>query len=930
MVIRRLCVIIGFLFLCAALQAQEFTPVVHAFSKTDYGADSQNWAIETDRSGIVYVGNNRGLLSFDGFGWDLYSLPKNKVVRSLLCDEDRIYAGGFEEFGYFRRGKDGRLTYTSLSSALEGYSMQNDEIWRILKMGRRIVFQAFRSWFMLENGQVTPVRSESFVEFFSQMGEQVFARSEQYGFARVNLEAGTLVPVPGTPFSSPCINILPFDGEVRLLVTYADGLYLWGSQGFSCLHTQADDILRKAQVNVAISDEKGRIIVGTRLDGALCLDREGRLLWHIDSDNVLPGNTVLDMNADRDGNLWMALGSGIAMANLHSNLRLASSLKPSVGDIYTAAWREPYLYMGTSQGLFRANKSGDKITDIRINPRVNGHVQDLSFVDGQLFAGTNASTYELVGTEQVREVSPVTGGSCIARGSIHGKEVLIQGTYTSLCVYVKEQGRWRFSHIVKGFMEPVGSIRIDYKGTVWAGHIHEGLYRIRLTADLDRVAFLETFDSLDGEHSLPMKVLSFASRVVFTDGLSGFYTYDDLQDKLVPFEDLNRAVAGFSPFNGIIEAGPDRYWFISEREAVLMQWDGDQARPLDIVPYRLLGGRPAASGQRILSLGNGEYLFTLDNALAVYRPVGENLSRRHPVMEPVTIRISDRTMAAADSLLPLTLVSPKIPYRFRNISFRMACPVTGLLQDVRFRTRLEGLDPDWEEIHGAPEATYNYLPSGSYRFRIQAIDYDGSILSEWAWPFSIRPPLWRSAWAILLYALLLAAVVLSVVRFFVQRHRKQLERLEKERLEEEVKLKSKELASTIMGSIQKREVLIDIKEELSAQKAALGKAYPDKYYHKICSIIDSQLGSEADWSAFESNFDNIHSNFFSTLRERYPSLTDTDLRFCAYLHLNLTSKDIASLMNISLKGVEAARSRIRKKIQLPKNQSLTSFMIDLK
>ena len=162
------------------------------------------------------------------------------------------------------------------------------------------------------------------------------------------------------------------------------------------------------------------------------------------------------------------------------------------------------------------------------------------------------------------------------------------------------------------------------------------------------------------------------------------------------------------------------------------------------------------------------------------------------------------------------------------------------------------------------------------------------------------------------------------------RHRKQLERLEREKLEEEVKLKSKELASTIMGSIRKREVLTDIREELSAQKAALGKDYPDKYYQKICSIIDSQLGSEADWKAFESNFDNIHSNFFSTLRERYPALTDTDLRFCAYLHLNLTSKDIASLMNISLKGVEAARSRIRKKIQLPQNQSLTSFMIDLK
>jgi len=185
-------------------------------------------------------------------------------------------------------------------------------------------------------------------------------------------------------------------------------------------------------------------------------------------------------------------------------------------------------------------------------------------------------------------------------------------------------------------------------------------------------------------------------------------------------------------------------------------------------------------------------------------------------------------------------------------------------------------------------------------------------------------------WAWLIYIVLFLLAVLALVNHFIHQQRKQLDRLERKRLSEELKLKSKELASTTMGSIRKNEVLISIKEELSAQKAALGKDYPDKYYNRICSIIDSQLGSEADWAMFEKNFDNIHENFFSTLRERYPSLTDTDLRFCAYLHLNLTSKDIASLMNISLKGVEAARSRIRKKIQLPQNQSLTSFMIELK
>ena len=74
----------------------------------------------------------------------------------------------------------------------------------------------------------------------------------------------------------------------------------------------------------------------------------------------------------------------------------------------------------------------------------------------------------------------------------------------------------------------------------------------------------------------------------------------------------------------------------------------------------------------------------------------------------------------------------------------------------------------------------------------------------------------------------------------------------------------------------------------------------------------------------------IHGNFFQILKSRYPSLTSSDLRFCSYLCMNLSSKEIASMMNISLKGVEAARYRIRKKIGLPSEVSLSAFLMELK
>ena len=85
---------------------------------------------------------------------------------------------------------------------------------------------------------------------------------------------------------------------------------------------------------------------------------------------------------------------------------------------------------------------------------------------------------------------------------------------------------------------------------------------------------------------------------------------------------------------------------------------------------------------------------------------------------------------------------------------------------------------------------------------------------------------------------------------------------------------------------------------------------------------ESALGKE-DKEADGQRFQRI-------LRERYPALTDNDLRFCACLRQNLSSKEIAAMMNISLKGVEAARARIRKKIGLSSSESLTAFMVGLK
>lgn len=98
----------------------------------------------------------------------------------------------------------------------------------------------------------------------------------------------------------------------------------------------------------------------------------------------------------------------------------------------------------------------------------------------------------------------------------------------------------------------------------------------------------------------------------------------------------------------------------------------------------------------------------------------------------------------------------------------------------------------------------------------------------------------------------------------------------------------------------------------------------------VLKQINDNIDNEDFWTVFENNFDLIHQRFFRTLKERYPGLTATDLRFCALLRLNMSTKDIAQMTNLTIRGVEAARYRIRKRIDVPDGVSLVDFFIEFK
>jgi DNA-binding CsgD family transcriptional regulator len=143
-----------------------------------------------------------------------------------------------------------------------------------------------------------------------------------------------------------------------------------------------------------------------------------------------------------------------------------------------------------------------------------------------------------------------------------------------------------------------------------------------------------------------------------------------------------------------------------------------------------------------------------------------------------------------------------------------------------------------------------------------------------------------------------------------------------EKLQDEIDNKNRELAISTMSILKKNRFLSSLKSQLNA--------IPDKdrNIRSVLGEIDRNINSEDDWKFFEDAFNNADKDFLKGIKAKHDSLTNNDLRLCAYLRLNLSSKEIAPLLNISVKSVEMKRYRLRQKFGLPHQDNLIDYILN--
>lgn len=298
---------------------------------------------------------------------------------------------------------------------------------------------------------------------------------------------------------------------------------------------------------------------------------------------------------------------------------------------------------------------------------------------------------------------------------------------------------------------------------------------------------------------------------------------------------------------------------------------------------------------------------------------------------------------------------PVIAYSMNSVRFDYALSFFSVGDDIRFQYRLN--KGGWSDFTTVRTKEYSSLSEGEYTFEVKAVFPDGTTSSDTI-AFRILPPWYRSAAAYVCYIILALLALWYVYRWDdvrvkrkkqqaviekdkelhdmereyeeeKARQEKQIMQLEKEKLEYDLQHKSQEMANLMINFVRKNEMLTEIKSEILKVSALLkgeGAREGKQQLILINNKIDGNIQSDEVLKRIEDQFDLIHNNFMKRLHAKHPELSHNERMMCAYLKMNLSTKEIAPLLNISVRGVETIRYRLRKKFALEREDSLTDYL----
>lgn len=946
---------------------QLFLPAVHAsagwnsfvinFDKSVYGKGVQTWQIAPYDKQWIYFANKNGMVQFDGNNWHLFPLNNRSDVRSVLPStiQKRIYVGGINEFGYYEPGTDGSLLYHCMSDTLEGACRSLGNVWGIHENDNILYLQGDGRIVKYLDGRYTAIEMNGKIDCSNMVGGVLYLGTDQGVWVLIG---NTLFPLQGAEAlaSKRIRGIVPYKEGV-LVVTAYSGLYYCDGHHTEPFMTGAEDFMRQNEVFCAAKQED-LIALGTIHKGVVVIDCHTKQLRYVNENNGLRNNTVLSLSFDAMGNLWAGLDNGVDYVWLSSPFTNLYSYPYSYGSGYTAALEEGHLYLGTNRGLYYADyplKMDGNLPDIRPVPQSSGQVWNLCRVGKELFCLHDRGIF-LVEKGEIRRITDLTGAWCCQAVVGHDDKMYV-GVYGGLYLLEKRDGQWQSVCRIEGMDDSCRQFEQESDRVIWIRN-SENMTRIELNEQLTRAIRQRSYGPEEG---LPAgsdpNVAKIGGRIYFATSY-GIYKYNRHRDEIEPCPDMNSLLNGKTAYSCLLEHH-ERLVSLSHYEVCMADLDTYKRGSVTyLTPIRQSLMEQVPGFESIIPLSDSLMVIPHEQGFALYTfPAVRNRDNHDHALSIRKMSLSypkDSLVYTSNFLGEKPF--PVVDYAFNAVRFEYGLPFFLMGNDVRFRYRLN--QDEWSDFTTLCTKEYSNLAEGEYLFEVKAVFPDGTTSSD-SISFRILPPWYRSVVAYIIYILLLLLAlwflyrwddirvsrkqqqavvekdkeILAMEREYEEekaRQEKQIMQLEKEKLEYDLQHKSQEMANLMINFLRKNEMLTEIKSEIMKVTTMLkgeGAREGKQRLVMINSKIDANIQSDEVLKRIEDQFDLIHNNFMKRLHAKHPDLSNNERILCAYLKMNLSTKEIAPLLNISVRGVETIRYRLRKKFGLEqRGDSLTDYL----
>jgi len=931
-------VVICLLFLFRNSGKAQFgtAPQIINFPKTEYNASNQNWSIDQDASGNIFAANNKGLLVYNG-AWQLYELPGQQIVRAVLCDKGRIYTGGFGEFGYWEKELLGNYTYHSLNSKIHFKQFPKEEIWKISAFGGKVYFQSFSTIYRLDGDNIVAIEPPGNIMYAFEAYGHVYVQLLKNGL--FELKGNAFLPISNNTLfqKDEIIALVESENESCLLGSVHNGIFRLEGRSVEHFPGEINNILKSAQLNVAVRLTDSSFAIGTIQRGVYILRNDGKILEHFDQQNGLQNNTVLSLKKDLAGNLWVGMDRGLDEIVLQSPLRYFQDVSGEIGSVYAAALYKGHFYIGSNDGLYRYEPT----SGFQNVAGINWQVWSLDVLGEQLFCAHNGGI-TVIDDDQVSKIPNMPGGWTVRILRSH-PDYALQGTYIGLSVFQKgADGAFHFKQNIKGIETmPISDWVEDKNGDIWLKHAYKGISKIRLSSNMDSVVQRLPMRAENGVLPDIQQNMSFWNNHLYIVSADGIKIWNEKNNR---FEVVEQPFGWFNmdlKVKRIFPLSHGNFWVVKDDNQLIYLDANRKQFPFSLKDFSLVGGY-----ESVIPIDSSRSILCGESGFALFSP---ELLHKIQSKPPY---IASAFVNKGDEFVPISLIAKadrsswRIRFGNRSVKIVAGTAVYDRLVQYRFRLVRSGETGFWSEWQNTTSKVYTNPPAGDYKVEVQT---NVSTVSAY-FAFTILPPWYWAWWSRTIYFLLIVLIFWLIYRQLEKKHAQKIklkhEEMEKklsmqkmqhehellllrqEKLEKEVQFKSEDLANSANELIKRKKLLNKLHVEIEKQQEDKERTSITPSMRKLSRELDRQLKLDKDEThLFEHGFNTIHEQFFGKLMAQYPNLTPQDLKLAAYLRMNLGSKEIAPLLNITVRSVELKRYRLRKKMELDENINLNEFMI---